>query len=549
MLHAAKKWGSLAAIAMFASLTACGGGGGSSSDSSASTGSSSTSSSSTSSGSSGSSSSSTISSLGADGWAGYGSNNLNTTGTTGGDGATAAKTYTVASRADLIQALYGGTATLNANGSIASGTLDASKKIIYVSGTIDLNQDASGNALTADNYIVYANAGSTTCKSYGYTTADAMWTAYYAAYKPSVWGTAATGAGVVSGTPESARACAANIQKKVVAINVPSNTSIIGVGSTAKIIHGNLILGSSSAAVDNIVIRNIAFEDAFDFFPQWDPTDSTTGRWNSNYDLISVLYATHVWIDHNEFSDGTTRVDHNYPSVWNETYSGTDYTASEFKVQHHDGLVDVTKVGNYVTMSYNKFHDHDKSFNLGGADGASLTAEHPGVLNVTFHHNYFQNLRQRQARVRYGMVHLFNNYYEATLDTSVNYPWLVGWTVGQGGKIHAENNAFAISSGSSSATVTNLYGMSITSSKISSCASLSGMSTALCSAYFYDSGTLLNGSAVDVASALVASSSGLITTGSSSASYWTPSTYYSYTPSAASGLASSIPNAAGVGKL
>lgn len=526
-------------VVLLVGLSACGGGGGGSSGGSSSSSSLNTLT---------TSSSSSISSLGADAWASYGTNNLGTAGTTGGNGATSDKTYTVTTRAELIQALYGNTATLNANGSIASGTLDASKKIIYISGTISLNQDASGNELTADNYVTYANAGSSTCAGYGYTTADAMWTAYYAAYKPSVWGTGATGASTVSGTPESARACAANIQKKVVAINVPSNTSIIGVGSTAKIIHGNLILGTSSAAVDNIVIRNVTFEDAFDFFPQWDPTDSSTGRWNSNYDLVSVLYATHVWIDHSEFSDGTTRIDHNYPSVWTETYNGTDYTASEFKVQHHDGLVDVTKVGNYVTMSYNYFHDHDKSFNLGGTDTASLSAEHPGVLNVAFHHNYFKNLRQRQARVRYGMVHLFDNYYEGTLTTSANYPWLVGWTVGQGGKIHAENNAFVISAGSANAAVSDLYGVSITSSKISSCASLSGMSTALCSAYFYDTGTLLNGSSVNVAPAVVASSS-LVTTGSSSASYWTPSSYYTYSLDSASGLSSSIPSAAGVGKL
>ena len=50
-------------------------------------------------------------------------------------------------------------------------------------------------------------------------------------------------------------------------------------------------MGTSSAAVaNNIIVRNITFEDAFDFFPAWDSTDSTTGRWNTSYDLISVLY-------------------------------------------------------------------------------------------------------------------------------------------------------------------------------------------------------------------------------------------------------------------
>jgi pectate lyase len=472
--------------------------------------------------------------LGATGWASYYSNGSGTT--TGGNGAVASKIYTVTTRAELIQALYGNSATISSTGSY-SGTLDSSPKIIYISGTISLNRNGSDTELTADDYLTYANAASTTCKNYNITTSDALWTAYYAAYKPSVWGNATT----VSGTPESARACASNYQQKVVKIYVPSNTSIIGLGSNAKIIHGNLVLGDSGAAVDNIVIRNVAFEDAFDFFPQWDPTDSTTGRWNSNYDLISVLYATHVWIDHNTFSDGA-RTDDLYPSVWTGTASdNTNYATNEvYKVQHHDGLVDVTKLGNYVTLSYNYFHDHDKSFLIGGTDTASLTAEHPGVLNITFSHNYFQNLKQRQPRVRYGMVHIYDNYYEGSLSSSDIYSFSVGWTIGQGGKIYAENNAFVISNGT--AAVKNLYGYSLSSSKVSSCASLSGMSTALCSAYFYDSGTLLNGATVDVTSAITNASS-LISSG---ASYWLPSTYYSYTLDSAPTTAPTASVGAGV---
>jgi pectate lyase len=348
-----------------------------------------------------------------------------------------------------------------------------------------------------------------------------MWSDYYAAYAPSVWGNATT----VSGSPESARACAAAIQKKVVMLYVPSNTSIIGLGSTAKITHGDLVLGTSSASVDNIVIRNVAFEDAFDFFPQWDPTDSTTGRWNSAYDLVSVMYATHVWIDHNTFSDGSN-TDDLYPSVWTGTASdSTNYATNEvYKVQHHDGLIDVTKIGNYVTISYNYFHDHDKAFLIGGTDTASTdgTAEHPGVLNVSFHHNYFLNITQRKPRVRFGMVHIYNNYYSDTFSSSAAYASEYDWMVGQSGKIYAENNSIVTTGGT--ASVSKVYNYSVTSSKITTCAST--FSTALCSAYFYDSGTLLNGTAIDVTTAIVNAASGKVLNGSS---YWLPSSYYSYT--------------------
>lgn len=40
-----------------------------------------------------------------------------------------------------------------------------------------------------------------------------------------------------------------------------------------------------------------------DCFPQWDPTDGSTGNWNSAYDAVSLRGATHVWVDHNSFSD------------------------------------------------------------------------------------------------------------------------------------------------------------------------------------------------------------------------------------------------------
>jgi pectate lyase len=484
-----------------------------------------------------------ISSLGANGWAATGTNNLGGTGTTGGNGAAAGKTYTVSTRAGLIQALYGNTATIKSDGSF-SGTLDNSKKIISISGTISLNQNAAGTELTANNYVTYANAASSTCAGYGYTTFDKIWSDYLAAYKPPY-------AKVPPSTDkvEAARACASNQMKKNVVLTVPSNTSIIGNGSTAKIIHGNLKISgtSSSAPVDNVVIRNVAFEDAFDFFTAWDPTDSG-GRWNSNYDNVSILYATHVWIDHCTFSDGA-RTDDQFPSVWAAPYDGDLY-----HVQHHDGLLDMTKSANLITVSYNHLHDHDKSMLMGGTDTASLTAENPGVLKTTFHHNYFQNLVQRKPRVRYGMVHLYNNYFTGSNSVTL-YNWLVGITSGQGSKLYIENNVFDISGG---AAASDTIGASVSSgSTLTKCAALSGMSTARCSPYIFDSGNLLNGAAVNLG-ATAHSASSLVTV---TATPWssasnpaatpsaTPASYYNYSVDATSNLATAVPAAAGVGKL
>ncbi|WP_200955681.1 polysaccharide lyase family 1 protein [Massilia sp. Root418] len=484
-----------------------------------------------------------ISSLGATGWAATGTNNLGGTGTTGGDGAAAAKIYTVSTRSALIQALYGNTATIKSNGTF-SGTLDNSKKIIYISGTISLNQNAAGTELTANDYVAYANAGSTTCAGYGYTSFTQIWNDYLAAYKPPYANVPPS-----SDPVEAARACASNQMKKTVVLNVPSNTSIIGNGATAKIIHGTLMLSgtSSSAPVDNIVVRNVAFEDAFDFFTAWDPTDSG-GRWNSNYDTMSIQYATHVWIDHCTFSDGS-RTDDQFPSVWAAPYDGELY-----HVQHHDGLLDITKSANLVTVSYNHLHDHDKAMLMGGTDSASLTAENPGVLKTTFHHNYFQNLVQRKPRVRYGMVHLYNNYFSGSNSVTL-YNWMVGLTSGQGSKLYVENNVFNITGG---ATASDTIGASVSSgSALTNCAALSGMSTVRCSAYIFDSGNLLNGASVSLSSTAHSANS-LVTVSStpwSSAASpaatpsATPASYYSYAVEATGNLATSVPANAGVGKL
>lgn len=488
------------------------------------------------------------------GWASVGTNNLGTTGTTGGHGASSSKTYTVTNRNELIQALYGNTAVINADGSIASGTLDSSKKLIYVSGTISLNVNKALTELTADDYVANTNSGG--CAASGvsytsgtYTSESAFWTAYYAAYRPSVWGLSS----VPSGTAENARLCYAALQKKVVYLSIPSNTSILGIGSTAKIVHGTLAIGaSSSAPVDNIVIRNIAFEDAFDFFPQWDPTDSSTGRWNSAYDNVSVMYATHVWLDHNEFSDGT-RFDSQFPSPFNEVYNGVDYgsaaNANLYHVQHHDGLSDITKSANYVTSSFNYYHDHDKSLLIGGTDTASLTAENPGALKITFHHNHFKNLRQRQPRVRYGMVHIYNNYFSNST-SATDYAWSAGWVAAQGGKIYVENNVANVTG----ATASTVYSGSSSSSKVTSCAALTGMFSEYCSAYAHHAGNVLNGSALDVSGVSVTNvtttSTPFFATGASSgAPTATPSSFYTYTLDATANLSTTVPANAGVGKL
>ncbi|HET6529409.1 MAG TPA: RICIN domain-containing protein [Actinoplanes sp.] len=112
----------------------------------------------------------------------------------------------------------------------------------------------------------------------------------------------------------------------------------------------------------NVIIRNLSFRD-------WDD------------DAINVQEsATNIWIDHNTFSNG------------------------------YDGAVDVKRGSDFVTVSWNRVVNHDKSMLLGHSDDNA--GQDRGHLRVTYHHNWFDGSNQRHPRVRFGNpVHVYNNLY------------------------------------------------------------------------------------------------------------------------------------------
>ena len=121
-------------------------------------------------------------------------------------------------------------------------------------------------------------------------------------------------------------------------------------------------------------------------------------------------------------------MDATLPIIFNENY------------QIHDGLLDITNASDRVTVSYNRFLDHDKTMLIGSSDNAPADV---GRLRVTLHHNLFENIGQRAPRVRYGQLHVYNNYYVIPDPDAHGYSWGVGvqpLPVTSG--IFAENNFF-----------------------------------------------------------------------------------------------------------
>jgi pectate lyase len=311
-----------------------------------------------------------------DGWAAEGP------GTTGGSAAPKENVHLVDTRAELVTALAA-----------------PAPKIIYVRGRIDGNTDDSGAPLACTDYA--AN---------GYSLE-----AYLAAYDPAVWGMAAR----PSGPLEDARVASAANQSRRIKLKVGSNTTIVGLG---RAVLSGLNLHVDKA--DNVIVRNLAFVDAADCFPLWDPTDGSAGNWNSAYDSVSVTGSTHVWMDHNTFTDGDN------PDSAQPRYFGRPY-------QVHDGALDITNASNFVTVSWNRFADHDKTMLIGSTNNP---ANDRGKLNVTVHHNHFLGTLQRMPRVRFGQVHVYNNFYEVPEPVS----YVLG--VGVESAIVAESNVFTLDS-------------------------------------------------------------------------------------------------------
>jgi pectate lyase len=188
--------------------------------------------------------------------------------------------------------------------------------------------------------------------------------------------------------------------------DVASNKTIIGLGSNATITGGGLDVDG----VSNVIIRNLNFRD-----------------WGD--DAINVQDASHhVWVDHNSLSNG------------------------------NDGAIDIKRESDYVTVSWNRIFNHDKSMLLGHSD--SHTAD-IGHLRVTYHHNWFDGSDGRHPRVRFGNpVHVYNNYYlnngtygvASTMDAGVlvegNYfqgvdePTHVGYASSDPGSLVERNNVY-----------------------------------------------------------------------------------------------------------
>lgn len=161
-------------------------------------------------------------------------------------------------------------------------------------------------------------------------------------------------------------------------VKVGSNKTIIGVGNSAHLSGVGLLLDG----VSNVIIRNLSI--------------SKVVAGGSNFDAITIIHSTtKVWVDHNDLSSDLTH--------------GKDF---------YDGLLDITHASDFITVSWNRFHDHFKTSLIGHSDNNG--SEDTGHFHVTYHHNWFNNDNSRMPSIRFGTAHIYNNYYTNVGDSAIH---------------------------------------------------------------------------------------------------------------------------------
>lgn len=147
------------------------------------------------------------------------------------------------------------------------------------------------------------------------------------------------------------------------------NKTIIGLGTNATLL-GNLNISDSTGAT-NVIVRNLRITA---------PANDGLTIWNAH----------HVWIDHCTLYD-----------------TG-------------DGLCDMNRGSQYVTVSWCKFHyvnQVEHRFTM-IADGWTNLVSGNWVTNFgyyTLHHNWWSTrCDQRQASSSFGRLHYYNNYWNCT---------------------------------------------------------------------------------------------------------------------------------------
>lgn len=187
---------------------------------------------------------------------------------------------------------------------------------------------------------------------------------------------------------------------EVIAVKEVSNITFLGVGTNGEL-EG---VGINIVRSRNIIVRNLKIHHTL-----------------APMDCIGVENSQNIWIDHCEL----------YNMLGDCNGDGIVDTRGDISggdVDWYDGLLDIKGESEYITVSWNYFHDSFKTSLVGSSDSDLYDRK------ITFHHNIYSNVRSRLPSYRGGTGHMFNNYYVDVEGSGINSR--------MGAKLRIENNVF-----------------------------------------------------------------------------------------------------------
>jgi len=156
-------------------------------------------------------------------------------------------------------------------------------------------------------------------------------------------------------------------ENTLITIKKGSNITIEGDGT------GELFgVGLNIRDYNNVIVRNLKIHEIL--YPE---------------DALTLDNVQGGWVDHCELHSKIG------PGITVDTY---------------DGLLDIKNGSSAITISWCYLHDHMKCSLIGHTDNINQK-ETDSKIRVTYHHNYFANTDGRNPSLRFGAVHMFNNYF------------------------------------------------------------------------------------------------------------------------------------------
>ena len=146
-------------------------------------------------------------------------------------------------------------------------------------------------------------------------------------------------------------------------VRVSSDKTIVGLGDDATLLHGEFQITDAS----NVILRNLTIRDSGN-----PPDDTFKGK---DYDGIQIDRSHHVWIDHCRIARAM------------------------------DGLIDLRKNSDYITVSWCALEQANKAFGIGWTPQAE-------TLHITIHHVKICDTVQRNPSFDNGTGHLYNNWLQ-----------------------------------------------------------------------------------------------------------------------------------------